>query len=189
MMGSSKSGISTLTKHQRRLVRELQQIYDLLSLDFYDIKAYPKVHRTTRLELMRRAAVRAEVVTSYTLVDEYLSCELCIHFFGKERSFPELWKTKRFRLFNHHFLEEISLLPKLRYVKALRHIPRAIAADIERLNTVRNGVAHAFFPENLKKSRPLWDGKSIFTLDGLEAFLADMQNVILYFKRIRQGRY
>ena len=181
--------MSSLTKYQRRLVKELYQIYDLVALDFYDVKSYDRKQRTTRLQMMKRAVARAEIVTVYTLVDEYLACELCIHFFGIEKDFPALWKTRKFKLFNYHFLEELSLLPKLRYVKAIRKIPRAIAADIERLNALRNGVAHAFFPENLKRSRPEWRGISIFSLEGLEAFKKDMNEVIDYFARIRIGRY
>jgi hypothetical protein len=178
-----------LTAYQKRLVQELREIYDLLSLDFYDIKAYPKEQRTTRLELMKRAAVRLEVVTTYTHIDEYLASELCVHFFGTEKNFPALWKTKNFQLFNYHFLEEMSLLPKLRYVKALRKIPKAIAGDIERLNALRNGVAHAFFPENLKRSRAVWRDKSIFSLEGLRAFHADSLTIKLFFERIRRRRY
>jgi hypothetical protein len=178
-----------LTTYQKRLVKELQEVYDLLSLDFYDIKAYPKEQRTTRLELMKRAAVRQEVVTTYTLVDEYLASELCVHFFGTEKNFPALWKTKKFQLFNYQFLEEMSLLPKFRYVKALRKIPKAIASDIERLNSLRNGIAHAFFPENLKRSRAVWRDKSIFLLEGLKAFHADMLIVMGFFQRIRRSRY
>jgi hypothetical protein len=181
--------VSALTKYQRRLVNELQQIYDLLDLDFYDIKSYEREERTTRLELMRRKVARAEVITMYTPVDEYLNCELCIHFFGTKRNFPALWKTKKFRLFNHHFIEELSLLPKLRYVKGLRKLPKGISADIERLNALRNAVAHAFFPENLKKSRPMWKGLDIFSLDGLTAFKRDMDEVFDFFIRIRVGRY
>lgn len=181
--------MAALTNYQERLVRELYEIYDLLSLDFYDIKEYPKEQRTTRLELMRRAAVRQEVVTRYTLIDEYLGSELSVHFFGTEKTFPALWKTKRFQLFNYHFLEEMSLLPKFRYVKALRRIPKTVAADVERLNALRNGVAHAFFPENLKKSRAVWKGKSIFSFDGLKTFHADMRVVTQFFQEIRRGRY
>jgi hypothetical protein len=181
--------MSTLTNYQKRLVRELQEMYELLGLDFYDIKAYSKKARTTRLELMRRAAIRAEVVTTYTLIDEYLCCELCIHFFGRTRDFPALWKTKKFQRFNYHFLEELSLLPKLRYVKALRKIPKPVAAEIEKLNALRNGVAHAFFPENLKKSRAIWDGMSIFSLEGVKAFSADMFKVKQFFQRVRRSRY
>jgi hypothetical protein len=181
--------VSTLTKYQKRLAKELQDIYDLLSLDFCDIKAYPKAQRTTRLELMKRAVIRQEVVTTYTHIDEYLASELCVHFFGTGKSFPALWKTKRFQLFNYHFIEEMSLLPKFRYVKGLRKIPRAIVGDIERVNALRNGVAHAFFPENLKRSRAVWGDKSIFSVEGLRAFHADMLIVKRFFEGIRRGRY
>jgi hypothetical protein len=118
-----------------------------------------------------------------------LSSELSVHFFGTEKNCPALWKTKRFQLFNYHFLEEMSLLPKFRYVKALRKIPKTVAADVERLNALRNGVAHAFFPENLKKSRAVWKGKSIFSFDGLKTFHADMRVVTQFFQKIRRGRY
>jgi hypothetical protein len=74
-------------------------------------------------------------------------------------------------------------------VKALRKIPKTIAADVERLNALRNGVAHAFFPENLKKSRAVWKGKSIFSLDALKTFDADMRVLTQFFQRIRGNRY
>lgn len=115
--------MSILTKKQKRLVKELEALYALLSLDFYNIKSYPKQRRTVLLELMQRAAARQEVVTAYTHVDEYLASELCVHFFGTKRDFGNLWKTKKFKLFNAHFIEELSLLPKFRYVKSLKTIP------------------------------------------------------------------
>jgi hypothetical protein len=102
---TATSDMAKLTNYQRRLVRELEEIYGLLSLDFYDINLYGRGQRTVRLELMRRAVIRAEVITAYTLVDEYLGSELSVHFFGRERGFPALWETKRFRLFNYHFLD------------------------------------------------------------------------------------
>ena len=181
--------MSVLTKKQKRLVTELQQLYDLLALDFYDIKTYPEKQRTVRLELMKRAAVRQEIITAYTLIDEYLASELCVHFFGTKEPFPRLWKTKRFQLFNAHFLEEMSLMPKFRYVKALKKIPKVIAADIDRLNALRNAVAHSFFPENVKKSRAEWKGKSIFASEGIERFSQDMIVVTGFFAGIRKGRY
>ena len=181
--------MSTLTKYQKQLVKDLEKLYDLLSLDFYDIRAYPKRHRTTYLELMKRAAARQAVVTAYTQVDEYLASELCVHFFGTKKSFPDLWKTKRFQLFNSSFLEEMSLMPKFRYVKALKKIPKPIAADIDRLNALRNAVAHSFFPENVRKSRALWKGQSIFTVEGLERFVQDTRAIYRFFGQLRKGRY
>ena len=187
--GTLHRTMSALTRKQKRLVTELRKLYKYLSLDFYDIEAYPREQRTVRLEMMNRAAVRQEVVTTYTHIDEYLASELCVHFFGTKRKFPDLWKTKRFQLFNAHFLEEMSLLPKFRYVKSLTKIPKTVAGDIERLNALRNAFAHSFFPENVRKSRAEWKGKSIFVFEGIERFLADMLAVKLFFASIRKGRY
>lgn len=168
---------SSLTKKQRDLVRELREIYDLLCIDFYDIGAYDKEERTVRLELMRNMVVRAEVIMKYVLVDEFLNGELCDHFFGRKRSYPNLWKTKKFKYFNYHLLEELSLMQKLRYVKSIRKLPKSVCADVERLNALRNGIAHAFFPENLRKSQPVWKGKNIFSLEALKALEEDIRAV------------
>jgi uncharacterized protein YutE (UPF0331/DUF86 family) len=181
--------MSILTKKQKRLVKELERLYSLLSMDFYNIKAYPKQTRTVRLELMQRAAVRQKVVSMYTLIDEYLASELCVHFFGTKRTFIQLWKTRKFALFNAHFIEELSLMPKFRYVKALKTIPKAIAADIERLNALRNAVAHSFFPENVKKSQAKWKGQSILTYAGIERFSQDLGAVRAFFERMSRNHY
>jgi hypothetical protein len=114
---------------------------------------------------------------------------LCDHFFGRKRGYPKLWKTKKFKNFNYHILEELSLMQKLRYVKDLRDVPRAVSADIERLNALRNGLAHAFFPENLRKSRPVWKGRNIFSLEGVKVFMEDTAEINNFFLRVRFGRY
>lgn len=62
------------------------------------------------------------------------------------------------QLFNFHLIEELSLMPKLRFVKSISGVPKGIAADIERLNSLRNAMAHSFFPENLKRQNPVWKG-------------------------------
>ena len=69
----------------------------------------------------------------------------------------------------------------LRLVKALRPIPKAISKDIDSLNALRNGLAHAFFPENLRKSKPTWKGKNIYSLDGAKLFMDDMRKVSDFF--------
>jgi hypothetical protein len=58
------------------------------------------------------------------------------------------------------------------------------SGDPRGLNTLRNGLAHAFFPGTLKKSRPEWKGKNIFTIEGLRAFLEDMAKIGGYFLRL-----
>src|SRR6266404_1889023 len=77
-------------------------------------------------------------------------------------------QTKKFKNFNYNILEGLFLLEKLRYVRSFMKIPKKITKNIDKINTLRNGLAHAFFPENLKRSKPIYKGKSIFTLQGIQ---------------------
>jgi len=92
-----------------------------------------------------------------------------------------LWKTKKFSTFNHYILEVLSVPEKLRLVKAVTKVPKRVAADIEALNALRNGLAHAFFPENLRSSKPIWKGKDIFSAEGLTLFIEDMSKISGFF--------
>jgi len=179
--------MASLTKKQRFLVSELEQIENLLLLRFRDIAGVPSRWREAHLERIRRHLIVGEVILQFTLLDEYLNVVLARHFFG-HRPFPRLWRTKRFRNFNHYFLEPLATRDKLRYVKAIMPMPKALASDIEAVTNLRNSLAHAFFPENQKRSKPEWKGKSIFSVQGLEEFVEDMTAASRHFLAIRGVR-
>jgi hypothetical protein len=170
-----------LTPKQKKLVEELDELSDLLNLDYQNILEYEKEGRTAYLESARDKIIRGQVIIWYTLVDEFLAMEISRYYFGRKRSFPDLWRTKHFQVFNYHILEELHLLQKLRHVKAIMEIPRSILRTIERLNSLRNGLAHSFFPENLRKSEPKWKGINIFSIEGVRALQEDMDEVFDYF--------
>lgn len=54
---------------------------------------------------------------------------------------------------------------------------------------MRNGLAHAFFPENLRSSKPIYKGKIIFSRDGLHRFIEDMSKVSDFFFLILGARH
>jgi DNA-binding transcriptional ArsR family regulator len=114
---------SPLTKKQRALVDEIDQIFSRLELDYFRILAYEGKARTVRLELARRYAIRGEVITQHTLIDERLSSVLCDYFFGRRRSYITLWRTTKFKNFNHYVLQELSLVKKLAFVEHLPTFP------------------------------------------------------------------
>jgi hypothetical protein len=119
----------------------------------------------------------------HTLIDEFLANQMCRHFFGVRRTFPQLWRTTKFRHFNHFIVEALTLLEKLRLARTINPIPKTVWQDVERLNALRNGLAHAFFPENLRTLKPLWRGRDVFSVDGLRVLEADMRRVISYLAR------
>jgi hypothetical protein len=170
-----------LTRKQRNLLTEVENIAELFGLDYSNILEYEPDSRSPMLEVMKNKLVRGQIIIWYTLVDEFLNSEICHYYFGKKRSFQQLWKTKRFQFFNHYILEELYPLQKLRFVKAFRPVPKPISQSIEALNVLRNGLAHAFFPENTRKMKPSWKGKNIFGFEGAEAFMSDMQKVADFF--------
>jgi hypothetical protein len=128
------------------------------------------------LERIKSHFIRGEVIIQYTLVDEFLNLRLVNYFFGK-RSSIKLWRTKKFKNFNYYVLEGLSLMEKLRFARAIKPIPKSILADIERLNSLRNGVTPAFFPENLRSSKPTWKRENMFSVAGIARFIEDTQRV------------
>jgi hypothetical protein len=188
MPNKTRKSADRLTAHQLKAFREVEEIASMTKLDYPYILAHKRDARTPIIEHMRRTMTLSEVITRYTLVDEYLNLTLCHYFFGRNKSTIKLWKTKKFRLFNHHVMEELSLMAKFRFAKSIARMPKGVAGDIDRLNALRNGLAHAFFPENLKRSKPEWKGKSVFSKDGFRAFLDDMGKIANYFWSIDTDR-
>ncbi len=176
-----KHAQAALTKLQKRLLAEVTEIAELSRVDYENILDYHEEERTPRLRLMKNQIVRSQVIADYTFVDELLGAAICHYFFGKKRGFIKLWKTKKFKNFNHYILEVLSLTEKLRLVKAIHKVPKPVAADVEALNALRNGLAHAFFPENLRSSKPIYKGKDIFSREGLERFIGDMGKISSFF--------
>ena len=188
MPKKTRKSADRLTAHQLRVFREVEEIASMIKLDYPYILAYERDARTPIIEHMRRKMILSEVITRYTLLDEHLNLTLCHYFFGRKRSTIQLWKSKKFQLFNHHVIEELSLMAKFRFAKSMAKMPKGVAGDIDRLNALRNGLAHAFFPENLKRSKPEWKGKNIFSKEGLKAFLEDMDKMASYFWSIEPDR-
>ena len=145
---------NTLTPLQKRLLSEVSEIAELSRLDYVNILDYDPEERTDRLRMMKNQIVRSQVIADYTFVDEMMGAAICHFFFGKKKGFIKLWNTKKFSTFNHYILSP-TVPEKLRLVKAITKVPKRIAADIEALNALRNGLAHAFFPENLRSSKPI----------------------------------
>ncbi len=161
-----------LTKKQRALVEELDEISEELGLDYWRFVDDPGVPEflTTYLEIAWRHYIRSAVLTEYTLLDEYLGSVIARYFFGAKRPFNQLWRTKRFQRFNFFMLEKLSLLHKLALVQDIMNPPRAVVSHVRAVNDVRNAFAHALFPENLRGERTKYKGKDLFSMEGFRLF-------------------
>ena len=166
-----------LTPKQKTLLKELQDISVIVRVDYWNIRRRPRKWRTSVLEVIRRELIRGEIIGQYTLIDDILATELCKYFLPTKNQIAQ-WKTDKYRRFNYFVIERLYLTQKLAFLKDLYDIPRPIASSIEEINALRNAMAHAFFPENLRvyhmkgpagprKPVPvLYRGENIFSVAG-----------------------
>ncbi len=182
-----------LTRKQRRLVKDLDEISRIVVHNYHDVLKMRREVRTDVLTVTIREIIRGEVITQYTLIDEYLAVEMCRYFFGSS-DFPRLWKTRLFERFNYFVVEKLSLMEKLAVVRDIRKMPKSIREIIESVKALRNGLAHAFFPENLRayrmKGHPVprktvaatYKGIDIFSAAGVQRFIDDVHKVYEFFR-------
>jgi hypothetical protein len=189
MEGSTdhRAHMPRLTPKQSRLKQEIEDIAEFIGMDHWNIADYEEEARTPKLQIMKNQLVRGEIIMKYALIDELLTVIICHHYFKKPKkgfSFISLWKTKRFQIFNYYILDDVYLLQKLRVAHAIAEIPAPIRNAIERVNALRNSIAHSFFPENRRQyisyKKVIYRDADIFTKLGVEKFSQDLTMIEEY---------
>lgn len=140
-----------LTKRHKKQLAEIDLIATRAGLDHWNIEDYEPEARTIRLNIIKDSLIRSEVIMRYTFLDECLAIIICHAYFPdapKNSDFRPLWRTKKFRAFAHHILDSLYLLNKMRLVNDLKPVSNDVRDFVERLNALRNALAHSFFPEN-----------------------------------------
>jgi hypothetical protein len=184
-----EEGPMALTRLQRKLRKEAEEIAAMAQVDFWNIEKREPEWRTMAFRIAISRLVIAEVVARYTLLDEVLAEYLCAYYFGRraKESWGIYWKQKKFRLFVHFMLDEMYLLKKMQMVHAINPLPKEVRETIHKVNAIRNAMAHSFFPENRKEhfgtGQVPYDGKDIRTTEGLRKFKDDYHDAYDYIKK------
>ncbi len=181
----------SLTRAERRLQAEVKDIALLANLDFWAVEEhYKRGYREAALQLMRDKLVRAEVIYSYTLIDEYLTDVICDYYFKRPKksvSYARLWRTKRFKVFVHYLMDETYLLKKLSMVEAIKKVPTDVSKSIKRINDLRNALAHSLFPHNRRRymaeKNVTYQGVDVFSRAGVIKVQNDCDIVYKYFHK------
>lgn len=183
-----------LTPKQRHLCTEIEDIPSILDMDHWNILNFKAGERTFYLEHTKDRLIRGHVIAMYTLIDHLLTTAIWKQYFYdiRNKTFPELWRLKQFRTFNHYLMEETSLLKKLSLVDAIRKVPKEVSSAISRINDVRNALAHTLFPEKRRRYFPhkkvMYDGADILSKNGVEKFDQDFRLVLGYLFRRAFGK-
>lgn len=179
-----------LTPAQKRLRTEIEEISATLRMDHWNITDYPPEGRTTLLQLTKHNLIRSNIVLKYTLIDEYLTMLIVNYFFRKPRggeTYRQLWRTKKFRIFNQYIMDDLYVVGKLRAARSIMDVPRDIRDNIERINALRNAIAHSFFPEHrrdyFEKRAVSYRDSDIYSLDGFRKLQNDFAVIVDWMDR------
>jgi len=179
----------SLTRTERKLQSDVQEIAVLIGVDFWAIEEhYKPKYRKAKLELMKDKLVRSDVIYCYTMIDEFLTDVICDYYFqrpNKSQSYASLWRTKHFRVFVHYLMDETYLLKKLSMVEAIKSVPTEVSKCIKRINDIRNALAHSLLPQNRRRfmadKKVMYQGVELFSRAGVIKFREDYDMVFEFF--------
>jgi len=160
---------------QKRLLDEIKEITENEYLNPQKVidEAGDDEEANIRLELAKDRLIRIVIISDYVLVNEQLDVIICNYFFGKKTT----WKSKKFRLFNQHVLERLTLVNKIDLLEEFLTLPHPVRSFILALNGLRNAFAHSFFPER-RREKPLYKKKSIYKIDVLREYKEDYDGAV-----------
>jgi hypothetical protein len=173
----------------QEMIKEARAVASLVGVDVDKLNGSKR-----RLGMAINKMVVAEVVMHYTRIDEMLAEIIIRYFFNLELDevhFAGAWQSERSRIFVHHVLDEMFLLKKLGVAHATKPVPNKVTKIINRVNAVRNGLAHSFFPENRKENRAsgkvLYRQHDVRSSEGLAKFQNDAETAYRYLETYVYG--
>lgn len=156
---------------QKQLLDEIKEITENEYLDPQKIIEDSEDNDETnaQLELAKDRLIRIVIISDYVLINEQIDMIICNYFFGKKTS----WRSKKFKIFNQHILERLTLTNKIELMEDFLKVPHQIKSFIFALNGLRNAFAHSFFPENRRREKPLYKRESIYKMYVLRQYKED----------------
>jgi hypothetical protein len=183
-----------LSKKHQELVKEAEAIARLAHIDFWNVQRELPRYRGVKLKLAINQMAVAAVIAEYTLLDEVLADLICRYYFKrKNHKRFILWRQKRFRVFVHYVLDELFLLKKMELANSITPLPKEIRSTVHRVNSIRNALAHSFFPENrrehMKLGKVLYKDLDLRSSAGLQALKDDCHTAFVYLARLAYGKW
>jgi hypothetical protein len=178
-----------LTPDQTKALEELHVISTIVGYDLEMIRDPARADWVSAdINDSREMIIRGYLVTEFTVLDELMDRYLLRYFLEEDldSSLGELRDAERGMNFIHHVLQNLYLLQKFALFEKVEQPPMSVRQYIQRVNDLRNAVAHTFVIEK-RRSAPTYKGLDIFSIDGLTQFALDGNDARAYLSRTILG--
>ncbi len=141
----------------------------------------------SRLEGQKRQLITVLILGAYLQIDAKMSILVANFFFhhcSKEwEVVQKVTNSKEFLVFSKKLLNEMPFLRKISIIKEFVSIPKEMLTTINKLNDLRNAIAHSAIPEQLGEDRVKYKGKLIFSLLGAKLIKQDVKKVMSFLQK------
>lgn len=168
-------------KNEIRKLKELNGLNDILDT------SEKNTYTFSQLEGQKRQLITVLILNSYLQIDAKMSILVANFFFhhcSKEwEVVQKVVNSKEFLVFSKKLLNEMPFLRKVSVIKEFVVIPKDTLTTINKLNDLRNAIAHSLMPEQLGEERVKYKGKLIFTLTGAKLIKQDVGKVMSFLQK------
>jgi hypothetical protein len=164
-----------LSRQEKKILNEIEQIKNIMYGYDRELNSNDREWRDirpVRLQIERDNLIRAHVIHQHLWIDEFLNSMISDYFLRlKSRR-----RSKRYRIFDNFVRDRLDFSEKVNLVKQIEKIPKGILGRIWEVDTLRNGIAHYYFPE-IRPKKVGYKGKNIFDVNVFKQFVEDMREV------------
>lgn len=173
-----------LSRQNKDLVKEIEEIRRVTLTNYDNIHEYSQ--KTVRLKAIKEQLIRGRVIMWHSWVDESMDHAISNYFFYNHKRGGRGrigWNSNKYSRFKYYLLERVAFRRKMELVLIIKPFWRKYKNIVEKLDSLRNILAHSFFPEDRPK-KPLYKNKDIFTLEGVTLLETDMQGMHNVYKKL-----
>ncbi|MGC9603114.1 MAG: hypothetical protein ABSF47_01435 [Minisyncoccia bacterium] len=174
----------SLTKQHNALIKEIDRIIEVVGFDYKNTNQYKQ--KTARLKAIKEQIIRGRVIMWHSFFDETMDNAISNYFFYKHKRREQrriYWYSNKYSIFKNYLLERIPFRRKLELVVKIKSSWKKHKNILEKLDGIRNPLAHSFSPEEAPK-KINYRGKNIFTLDGIILLENDMSAIFRDYSKL-----
>jgi len=178
-----------MDKHTRKInkrIKEVEWFFELSGLGSLKEKS-EGIMIFPNLDSQQRQLVNNIILNTYLQINSKFDILVSNFFFNHCQNnyepVVEITTSDRFKVFQSYILDEMPFLRKLSILKTFITIPKEVIKNIEKINDLRNAIAHSLIPEKLRNDRTLYSGKSIYTKDGIKVFDKESRKTLNFLQK------